>query len=285
MRASPPPRIAEPAGQVEARGDPVLVLRLGGDALRRRRLTHEREADVAEDDHAPEHQEGGLPVVLHPGVLEGLRRLQRERPAELVSRPPAHHRDGRPRGHGFPLRGADLLDPQRVDGDVLGRGGDGDDQADGDHAGQVRRRLDHAPQHQACQDHPLQGDDPGATVPEPLRQPGHPEPVDQRRPEEVDRVDPEDQAGPADGGAAQALFLQPQAQRAADQDPGKAADDPEQEDAGHAPLEVDRQRLRGALHDGLRRRVPPDRRIIPSRRRLHRKRRPPVRPATACAVA
>ena len=123
-------------GQVEVRGDPVLVLRLGGDALRRRRLAHEREADVAEDDHAPEHQEGGLPVVLDPGVLEGLRRLQRERPAELVSRPPAHDRDGRPRGHGFPLRGADLLDPQRVDGDVLGRGGDGDDQADGDHAGQ-----------------------------------------------------------------------------------------------------------------------------------------------------
>ena len=98
-----------------------------------------------------------------------------------------------------------------------------------------------APEHEACHDHGLQRDDPGAPVPEPVRQPGYPDAVDERRPEKVDGIDADDQAGPADGGAAESVFLEPQVEAAADQHPGEPADDPEEENAGHAPLPVHRQ--------------------------------------------
>ena len=227
-----------------------VLLGLGGDTLRRGCLAHtQHQADTTENDYNPEHQKGSLPVVLDPGVLEGRCRFESDHTAELVSRPPADDRGRGARRHAFALGLADLLDSQRIDGDVLSGGGGGDNQADGDHDGQVRRRFDDAPQDEARQDHGLQGDDPGAAVPEPVRQPGHPQPVDQRRPEEIDRVDAEDQSGPADGGAAQTVFLQPEAESAADEHPGKAADDPEQEDASHAPFDVDRERFCNALHE------------------------------------
>ena len=73
---------------------------------------------------------------------------------------------------------------------------------------------------------------------EPDRQPGQLDPVDERRPEKIEGVDAEDQAGPADGAAADTVFLQPEAKTAPDQDPGKTADDPEEKDAGYAPLVI-----------------------------------------------
>ena len=245
----------ECARDVEAGRDPGFVLGLRGDAFCRRRFPHEQEAHVAQDDDHPEHQEGGLPVVLDPCALECRGRLQRDRPAELVSRPPPHHRGGRPRRHRLALRLADLLDPKGIDRDVLGRGRDGDDEADGDHPRQVGRRVDGAPQDQGGQDHRLQRDDPGAAVSDPVRQPGHPDPIDKGRPQKVEGVDAEDEAGPADGAAAEAVLLQPEAEAAADQHPREAADDPEQEDAGHPPLEVEGQRLPDLHHP---RELPPD---------------------------
>ena len=118
--AEPGGGAAEGAGKGEAGGDPALVLGLGGEPLRRRGLAHEEEADVAEHDHGPEHEEGRLPVVLDAGVLERLGCCQGDDPADLESGPPADDRGRRTGGHGLLLRPADLLDPERVDGDVLG---------------------------------------------------------------------------------------------------------------------------------------------------------------------
>ena len=250
--AEPGGGAAERAGMGEACGDPALVLGLGGDALRRRRLAHEQEADVAEHHDTPEHEEGRLPVVLDARVLEGLGGFQGDDPAELEAGPPADHRRRRARRHGLALRPADLLDPERVDGDVLGRGGDGDDEPDGDDGGEACRRLRHAPEHEADQDRRLKGDDPGPPLPDPPGEPGQPDPVDERRPQEVEGIDAEDEAGPADRAAAESVLLQPEAEAAADEDPGEAADDPEQEDAGHPPLEVDGKRVRESLHEASR---------------------------------
>ena len=68
--------------------------------------------------------------------------------------------------------------------------------ADGDDAGEVGGWLDRAPKDETHQDHGLKGEDPGPPVSDPMRQPGHPEPVDEGRPEEIEGVDAEDEPGP-----------------------------------------------------------------------------------------
>ena len=201
--AEPDGSAANRAGYGEPGGDPILIFGLGGDAFRRGWLAHEREADGAQYHHDPEHEKGRLPVVLDPRVLEGLGRLQGNDPAQLVSSPPPDDCGGRAGSHRFSFRPANLLDPKGIDGDVLGGGRDGDDEADGDDAGEVGGWLDRAPKDETHQDHGLKGEDPGPPVSDPMRQPGHPEPVDEGRPEEIEGVDAEDEPGPPDGAAAE----------------------------------------------------------------------------------
>ena len=49
-------------------------------------------------------------------------------------------------------------------------------------------------------------------------------PVDQRCPEEIDRINPEDQPGPADSRPTEAVLFEPECQGAANQHPGESTD-------------------------------------------------------------
>ena len=202
------------------------------------RLAHEHQPDVAKNDDDAEDEKRRLPVVLEPGRLKACRRLQGNHAAEFVARPPPDDSRSRASRHGFAFRGTDLLDSQGVDGDVLRRGSDGNDEANGDDAAEIRRRIDRTPCDEAHKDDCLKDDDPGATVSQPGRQPGYSDPVDERRPEKVERVNAKDEARPADRCPAQAVFLQPQAEGASNKHPRKSTDDAEKKNAAHAPLKV-----------------------------------------------
>ena len=228
--------------------DALLVIGLAGQAFVGRRFTHEHERDVAGNDHRSQHQEGHLPVVGETGILEPLGRLEGDDSADLVAGPPAHHGRGRTGGHRLALSLADLLDPQGIDGDVLGRRGNGDDEADSDHRRKVGKRIDETPDDQTGENDHLEDDDPRAPVTDQAREPRYPDAIDERRPQEVEGVDAEDEAGPAYGAAGKTVLLEPQVEAAADQNPGKPADDAQEEDAGHAGLEVVRERIRQSWH-------------------------------------
>ena len=154
---SPSGRAPERAGYPQAGSDSLFVLGLGGEAFRACSLAHEQEADIAEHDHDAEHEERRLPVVFDACGLEPAGGLQRDDAAELEAAPPADDRNGRAGRHRLAFRLAHLLDPERVDGDVLGRGGDRDGEADGDDETQAFGRVQRAPQHEAQQDRRPEG--------------------------------------------------------------------------------------------------------------------------------
>ena len=247
--AEPGGGTAERTGHAQAGGDSLLVLGLGGDSLRRDGLADEQEADVAEDDHDAQHEKRRLPVVLDACVLEPVGRFQSDDAAELEAAPPAYDRNGSTGGHRLALRLPNLLDSERVDGDVLSRGGNGDGEADGNDGTEAFGRVRRAPQDETHQHCGLKDQDPGAPLAESLRKPRQPDTIDERGPEKVERVDAEYEAGPADRAAAEAVLRQPEGEAAPDEHPGEAADDPEKEDAGHPPLEIDGERFRESLHD------------------------------------
>ena len=139
-----------------------------------------------------------MPVIRDTCRFQIVGHEQRRHAAELVSGPPADNGDRRTGGHAPGIILVDLLDPQRVDGDVLRRRTDGNDKARTDHESQRADRIDSAPEQDADKDERLQDQDPRLAVAEPVGQHWYPQPVDQRRPEPVEAVDGEDQAGPAD---------------------------------------------------------------------------------------
>ena len=173
-----------------------LPLPLG--TLARSGLGDEQQSDVAQHHQNREEDEGHLPVIRDTCRFQIVGHEQRRHAAELVSGPPADNGDRRTGGHAPGIILVDLLDPQRVDGDVLRRRTDGDDKARTDHQRQRADRIDGAPEQEADKDDRLQGQDPRLAVAEPVGQHGNPQPVDQRRPQKVEGVDAEDQAGPAD---------------------------------------------------------------------------------------
>ena len=73
-------------------------------------------------------------------------------------------------------------------------------------------------------------------MPDLVCEPWYSDSIDLRCPPEIDRINTEDQAGPADGAAAQTFLLQPECQRAAHQHPWETADHAQQQDTKHAFL-------------------------------------------------
>ena len=150
----------------------------------------------------------------------------RDRPAQVVGRNQNQRVGDEERGAVAELvRGreqpelvgvARRLDPPRVDDDVLGRRGEGDEErerADGREA--VRRSADRQAE-QAERDEDLAEEHPAAPAPEAAEE-RRVEPIDDRRPEELERVgqpDPREESDRLEGGS---LVAQPVAERVARQ--------------------------------------------------------------------
>ena len=142
-------------------------------------------------------------------MLQCFCRHECRKAAQLVSRPPAHDCHRCACRHRCAFIGTHLLNPKRVNGDVLGGRSNRDDEGDSNDSLKVGHRINDAPESETDQDHHLQRHDPCAPVSQSCRQERYLYPVNQGRPEEIDRVNPEDQPGPADGCTAEAVLLKP----------------------------------------------------------------------------
>jgi hypothetical protein len=162
----------------------------------RRRLGREEDGHHADRDQGRHQREGEPPAA----ELRGIERAgARGEHAEAV----APLRDG---GAGALLLGAQQLDAVGVDHDVLARRQEGDDRGGERRLPRVGERIDQAePQDRARQQH-LDGKRPAAAPAEQARQQRQRQPVDQRRPQELEAVGHADQREQADRGQGDAAL-------------------------------------------------------------------------------
>ena len=188
----------------------ILRRTLAGSALGGAGFRNKHQANVTQNNQHTQKQEGHLPVISDSSRLQIIGHHQCQHAAQLVARPPADNSDRRPGGHAPVVIPVDLFDAQRINGDVLRRRTDGDDQASADHQRDRCCRLEGRPETQTDKNHRLKRDNPRLAVTKPVSQQRNAQPVNQRCPQKIDRINAENQASPPDGAARQPLLLQPE---------------------------------------------------------------------------
>ena len=216
--------------QHQHRGQLAKQAVLGGRVLLVVRL---RLADRQAGDQSGQHQRGEQQVSAAPGAeMVGL--AGGAEPAGEVQRAGGGQQGGHPvAGHvtggqgGLP---AVLGDFQAIgiDGDVLGRGGEGYDYRQADQPGQMLARIEQRHADQAKNHQTLGQHQPGATPAKATEQRQAPL-VEHRRPHPLEGIGQADQAGEANGLQRYAGLAQPHRQRGEHQHVGQAGGETEQQ--------------------------------------------------------